>query len=82
MQVFLEELMSNILRHGGVLQRIAANDPQSPPISITVEAHDRITMTVEDNGAPLTSQRRESIDRLWRVNRRPGIHLIKNFAAI
>ena len=56
MQVCLEELMSNIMRHGrssskSYWPQIDSSNPIV--ISITVEAlADRITMTVEDNGRP------------------------------
>jgi len=57
MQVCLEELMSNIARHGG-RSSSASRAPQRPPIdalsiSVGVEAFaDRIVMTIEDNGRP------------------------------
>ena len=55
MQICLEELMSNIVRHGNVPSDTRAHtDPVKPlSISITVNAHaDRITMTFEDDGHP------------------------------
>ncbi|MGB6766912.1 MAG: ATP-binding protein [Methyloceanibacter sp.] len=89
MQVCLEELMSNILRHGRGSSKSywPQIDPSNPLlISITVEAHaDRITMTVEDNGRPFNVAQApaKAIDPpLERVE--PGglgIHLIKNFAS-
>jgi len=58
MQICLEELMSNIVRHGGVRSSSTAylplTDPENPLlISITVDAlADRLIVTVEDNGRP------------------------------
>ena len=55
MQICLEELMSNIVRHGNAPSDARAHtDPAKPlSISITVAAHaDRITLTVEDDGRP------------------------------
>jgi len=58
MQICLEELMSNIVRHGGVRSPSTAylplTDPENPLlISITVDAlADRLIVTVEDNGRP------------------------------
>ena len=56
MQVCLEELMSNIVRHGGVHSSSTSYLPQADPallISITVNVlADRIILAVEDNGRP------------------------------
>jgi serine/threonine-protein kinase RsbW len=89
MQVCLEELMSNILRHGRGSSKSywPQVDPSNPLIiSITVEAlADRITMTVEDNGRPFNAAEApaKAIDQpLEQVE--PGglgIQLIKNFAS-
>ena len=90
MQVCLEELMSNIVRHGGVHASSTSYLPQTDPInglliSITVNAlADRIILIVEDNGRPFNVAQASAkfIDRpLEEV--RPGglgIHLIKSFA--
>ncbi len=58
MQICVEELMSNIVRHGGVhsfstayLPEADADNPLSISIDIDVLA-DRIVMTIEDNGRP------------------------------
>src|SRR5215467_903321 len=57
-QVCLEELMSNIVRHGGTPPRSdlpwPAKAPERPlSISITVTARDdRLVMTIEDDGRP------------------------------
>jgi len=91
MQVCLEELMSNIVRHGGVHSSSKSYWPQIDPanplfISITVDAlADRITMTVEDNGHPFNVAQAPAkrIDQpLEQVQ--PGglgIQLIKSFAS-
>jgi serine/threonine-protein kinase RsbW len=91
MQVCLEELMSNIVRHGAVRSSSTAYLPQTDPanpllISITVDAlADRIIMTVEDNGRPFDVARAAAkrVDRpLEQVQ--PGglgIQLIRSFAS-
>ena len=88
-QVCLEELMSNIVRYGGVHASSTSYLPQTDPvngflISITVNAlADRIILIVEDNGRPFNVAQASAkfIDRpLEEV--RPGglgIHLIKSF---
>lgn len=91
MQVCLEELMSNIVRHGGVHSSSIAYLPQTDPanpllISITIDAlAGRIIMTVEDNGRPfdLAQAVAKRVDRpLEQVQ--PGglgIQLIRSFAS-
>jgi len=91
MQVCLEELMSNIVRHGRVHSSSKTYLPQTAPanslcISITVNAiADGITITVEDNGRPfdVAQARAKWIDQpLEQVQ--PGglgIHLIKSFTS-
>ena len=88
MQVCLEELMSNIVRHGGVHPSSTSYLPQADPallISITVNVlADRIILAVEDNGRPFNVAQASAklVDRpLEEVQ--PGglgIHLIKSFA--
>jgi len=90
MQVCLEELMSNIVRHGGVHPSSTSYLPQADPansllISITVNVlPDRIILAVEDNGRPFNVAQASAklVDRpLGEVQ--PGglgIHLIKSFA--
>jgi anti-sigma regulatory factor (Ser/Thr protein kinase) len=54
-QICLEELMSNIVRHGGIPSTSCSlNDSKNIiSISITIKSlADRIIMTVEDNGCP------------------------------
>src|SRR5262249_46953319 len=88
-QVCLEELMSNIVRHGNPAQH--SSDPRSLDtanpflISVALKAfEDRITLTVEDNGVPfnVAEAPTKGIDQpLHEVQ--PGglgIHLIKSFA--
>ena len=88
MQVCLEELLANIVRHGKSPSipwpQIVSEHPLS--ISVTVNAvADRITMTVEDNGHPFNVAEAPAkvIDKpLEEVQ--PGglgIQLIKNFAS-
>jgi serine/threonine-protein kinase RsbW len=87
-QVCLEELMSNIARHGrsssAPWPQMDCKNPLS--ISVTVKALiDRITMTVEDNGRPFNVAQAPGkvIDQpLQKVE--PGglgIQLIKSFAS-
>lgn len=90
MQVCLEEVMSNIARHGKV-DRLStprsieaeADDPLSILVDIDV-FDDRIFMTIEDNGRPfdLAKAPAKVVDKpLEEV--RPGglgIHLIKTFS--
>jgi anti-sigma regulatory factor (Ser/Thr protein kinase) len=90
MQVCLEELMSNIARHGKVHSvttafptETDANNPLSISIDIDVLA-DRIAMTIEDNGRPFDVEKAPAkvIDQpLEQV--KPGglgINLIKSFS--
>ena len=90
MQVCLEELMSNIARHGKVHSFSApfptetdADNPLSISIGIDVLA-DRIAMTIEDNGRPFDVEKAPAkvVDRpLEQVQ--PGglgINLIKSFS--
>jgi serine/threonine-protein kinase RsbW len=89
MQVCLEELLSNIVRHGSKMSNspVPQTDSVKPlEIAITVTARaDRITMTVEDNGRPfdIAEAPAKAIDRtLERVELGGlGIHLIKSFAS-
>jgi len=88
MQVCLEELMSNIVRHGRVPSPLKPQiDPAKPlSISITVDASaDRITITVEDNGQPFNVAEAPAkwIDRPLEQLQPGGlgIQLIKNFAS-
>jgi len=86
MQVCLEELMSNIVRHGQV--RSASKPMQMDPliISITVDGFaDRTVVTVEDNGRPFNIVQAPAkwIDRPLEQLQPGGlgIHLIKSFAS-
>lgn len=90
MQVCLEELMSNIARHGKVHSVTAAfpteTDAENPlSISIGVDVRaDRIAITIEDNGRPFDVEKAPAkvVDRpLEQVQ--PGglgINLIKSFS--
>jgi len=88
MQVCLEELMSNIVRHGKNVSLPWPQVDSKNPISISVTVNalpDRITMTVEDNGRPFNVAKAPAkvIDKpLDKVQ--PGglgIQLIKSFAS-
>ena len=90
MQVCLEELMSNIARHGKVHPFSTAFPTETEtdnPLSISIDIDilaDRIAMTVEDNGRPFDVEKAPAkvVDRpLEQV--RPGglgINLIKSFS--
>jgi len=86
MQVCLEELMSNIARHGKVLSRPTETDADNPlSISVGIDVRtDRIAMTIEDNGRPFDVEKAPAkvVDRpLEQVQ--PGglgINLIKSFS--
>ena len=88
-QVCLEELMSNILRHGRGSSETywpQTDSTDSLLISVTIDAlPDRIAMTVEDNGRPFNVAHApaKTIDQpLEQI--KPGglgIHLIKTFAS-
>lgn len=91
MQICLEELMSNIVRHGGVDPTAATNRPEADVanpllVSISINAlPDRIVLTVEDNGRPfdvVQAPSRGVEEPLESVQ--PGglgIHLVKKFAS-
>ena len=86
MQVCLEELMSNIARHGKVHSFPTETDADNPlSISIDIDVlADRIAMTFEDNGRPFDVEKAPAkvVDQpLEQV--RPGglgINLIKSFS--
>jgi anti-sigma regulatory factor (Ser/Thr protein kinase) len=90
MQVCLEELMSNVVRHGQLVRSLEPGlerKQQINPMSIAIEVSalaDRMVMTVEDNGPPfnVVEAPAKGIDRpLDEVQTGGlGIHLIKNFA--
>jgi len=91
MQVCLEELMSNTVRHGGDHSSRTKYLPETDPIqpiliSVTINVlADRVIMTVEDNGRPfdVAQAPAQRVDRpLAEV--RPGglgILLIKSFGS-
>ncbi len=86
MQVCLEELMSNIARHGKAHSFPTETDADNPlSISIDIDVlADRIAMTIEDNGRPFDVEKAPAkvVDQpLEQV--RPGglgINLIKSFS--
>ena len=89
MQVCLEELMSNIVRHGK--ERSNSSWPSGPrsdhlTIAIAIDANaDRITMIVEDNARPfdlgkaIAKKIDQPLDQLEPGGL--GIHLIKSFSS-
>jgi len=90
MQVCLEELMSNIARHGKVDSSSTAFPAEADagkPLSISIDIDvfvDRIAMTIEDNGRPFDVEKAPAkvVDQpLEQV--RPGglgVNLIKSFS--
>jgi serine/threonine-protein kinase RsbW len=91
MQVCLEEIMSNIVQHGGAQSSSRSYRPQTDQanplvISITVSAlADRVIMTVEDNGRPFDVAQApakgidQPLDQIQPGGM--GIQLIKSFAS-
>jgi serine/threonine-protein kinase RsbW len=88
LQICLEELLTNIVRHGGIKSGGELSDVQVPPlkVEITISASaQRLSMTVEDDGKPfdVVNAPAHRIDRpLDEVQ--PGglgIQLIRNFAS-
>jgi serine/threonine-protein kinase RsbW len=91
LQLCLEELMSNIVRHGGVTGRQSSNDllpdvmpPLNVEITVTVE-NQSVSMTVDDDGRPF-----DVVNALARPIDKPldqvepgglGIQLIRSFAS-
>ena len=90
LQVCLEELMSNIVRHGGTGHWESGSDPSqvaTPPLNVEIDisiSAQRVSMTVEDDGKPfdVVNAPAHRIDQpLSEIE--PGglgIQLIKNFA--
>ncbi|HEY8138377.1 MAG TPA: ATP-binding protein [Methylocystis sp.] len=90
MQVCLEELMSNIARHGkvhSISTAVPTETDADSPLSISIDIDllaDRVVMTIEDNGRPFDVEKAPAkvVDRpLEQVQ--PGglgINLIKSFS--
>ena len=88
MQVCLEELMSNIVRHGKAGSSSKTLPMASAPLSISITvgaSSDRTMMTIEDNGRPfdIALARAKTVDRPLEQLQPGGlgIHLIKSFAS-
>jgi anti-sigma regulatory factor (Ser/Thr protein kinase) len=89
MQVCLEELMSNIVRHGKERSGSQSSWPSGSGhlrIAIAIDADaDRITMTIEDNARPfdlgkaVAKKIDQPLDQLEPGGL--GIHLIKSFSS-
>jgi serine/threonine-protein kinase RsbW len=88
LQVCLEELLTNVVRHGGAKSSGDLSEVPVPPLNveITISTGDqRVSMTVEDNGKPfdVVNAPAHRIDQpLDEVQ--PGglgIQLIRNFAS-
>lgn len=84
-EVCLEELLTNIVRHGQASHGQLADSPHPLTIALTLDSQeDGIVMTVEDNGRPfdITKAPARAIDKpLDQIE--PGglgIGLIKNFS--
>jgi serine/threonine-protein kinase RsbW len=89
MQVCLEEIMSNVVRHGKChsdSSRPSRSGRDYLTIAIAIDAYeDRITMSVEDNGRPFNLGKAvakkidEPLEQLQPGGL--GIHLIKSFSS-
>ena len=85
LQLCLEELMSNIVRHGGVLSPgPEVKGPLDVEITVTIESQS-VSLTIEDNGTPF-----DVVNAPAHPINKPldeiepgglGIQLIKNFAS-
>ena len=88
LQVCLEELLTNVVRHGGAKSSGDLSEIPIPPLSVEISistGDQRVSMTVEDNGKPfdVVNAPAHRIDQpLDEVQ--PGglgIQLIRNFAS-
>ena len=88
LQVCLEELLTNIVRHGGAKSSGDLSEVPVPPLNVEISistGDQRVSMTVEDNGKPfdVVNAPAHRIDQpLDEVQ--PGglgIQLIRNFAS-
>jgi serine/threonine-protein kinase RsbW len=88
LQVCLEELLTNVVRHGGAKSSGDLSEVPVPPLNVEITIStgaQRVSMTVEDNGKPfdVVSAPAHGIDQpLDEVQ--PGglgIQLIRNFAS-
>ena len=88
LQVCLEELLTNIVRHGGAQSSGDLQEVAMPPVNveITISASaQRVSMTVEDNGKPFdivnapAHRIDQPLDKLLPGGL--GIQLIRNFAS-
>lgn len=88
LQICLEELLTNIVRHGGAKSSGDLSEVPTPPLNLEISistGNQRVSMTVEDNGKPfdVVNTPAHRIDQpLDEVQ--PGglgIQLIRNFAS-
>ena len=88
LQVCLEELLTNVVRHGGAKSSGDLSEVPIPPLNVDISistGNQRVSMTVEDNGRPfdVVNAPAHRIDQpLDEVQ--PGglgIQLIRNFAS-
>ena len=88
LQVCLEELLTNVVRHGGAKSSGDLSEVPAPPLNVEISIStgaQRVSMTVEDNGRPfdVVNAPAHRIDQpLDEVQ--PGglgIQLIRNFAS-
>ena len=88
LQVCLEELLTNIVRHGGVESSGALSDAAMPPVNVEITistSAQGVSMVVEDDGKPFDTVNAPAnrIDRPL-DELQPGglgIQLIRNFAS-
>jgi serine/threonine-protein kinase RsbW len=88
LQICLEELLTNVVRHGGAKSSGDLSEVPIPPLNVEISistSDQRVSMTVEDNGKPfdIVNAPAHRIDQpLDEVQ--PGglgIQLIRNFAS-
>ncbi len=88
LQVCLEELLTNIVRHGGAESSGNLSDVQLPPLNVEITictSAQSVSMTIEDDGKPfdIASAPAQRIDRPL-DELQPGglgIQLVRNFAS-
>ena len=88
LQVCLEELLTNIVRHGGAESSGTLSDVQLPPLNVEITvctSAQGVSMTIEDDGKPFNIAN-ASANRIDRPldDLQPGglgIQLIRNFAS-
>jgi len=75
LNVAIDDLLANVLSYGGT-----GRDPCSVTVEVELD-HERVTVTITDNGPPFDPFERSAPDTTLSVEERPigglGIHLIK-----